>query len=49
MTRAAAAEDAVLALSVVMPAYCEERGIGGVVSAWMAEFDRLGMSTSSRL
>jgi glycosyltransferase involved in cell wall biosynthesis len=28
-------------LSVVMPAYNEERGIVGVVSAWMAEFDRL--------
>ena len=43
MTRAAEAKDAVPALSVVMPAYCEERGIVGVVSAWMAELDRLGI------
>jgi dolichol-phosphate mannosyltransferase len=43
MTRPAEAEDAAPALSVVMPAYGEERGIVGVVSAWMAELDRLGI------
>lgn len=30
-------------LSVVMPAYNEEKKIAAVVSAWLAEFDRLGV------
>jgi dolichol-phosphate mannosyltransferase len=41
MTAARAPEEHVPALSVVMPAYCEERRIAGIVSAWMAELDRL--------
>jgi glycosyltransferase involved in cell wall biosynthesis len=43
MTTPVEAGDAAPELSVVMPAYGEERGIAGVVSAWMAELDRLGI------
>jgi dolichol-phosphate mannosyltransferase len=41
MNAARASEEHVPALSVVMPAYCEERRIAEIVSDWMAELDRL--------
>lgn len=37
------AEEFIPVLSVIMPVYNEERGIVGVVSAWMAELDGLGI------
>ncbi len=41
MTAARASAAHLPELSVVMPAYCEERRIADTVSIWMAEFDRL--------